>query len=67
MRTEYFVKCPMDGTENQKFCGLVDHFKETATTHTCPHRQECEEYKTHIINKENIIRSIFQGYTYTKV
>ena len=47
-----YVKCPMDGTENQKFCGLVEHYKETGTANECPHQHECSEFKTHIINNE---------------
>ena len=47
-----YVKCPLDGTENQKFCGLVEHYKETGTAHECNYQHECSEMKIHIINTE---------------
>ena len=47
-----YVKCPLDGTEQQKFCGLVEHYKDNGITHECSYQQECTEMKTHIINTQ---------------
>ena len=52
------VKCPMDGTEHQKFCGLVDHYKETGTTHECLHRDECSSIRSTIINYDESLKEI---------
>jgi hypothetical protein len=42
----------MDGTQNQKYCGLVEHYKENGIVDQCPHIQECNEIKTYHINNE---------------
>ena len=52
MIAEVYVKCPLDGHPNQKFCGLVEHYKETGTTNLCQHREECVDMKQYIINEE---------------
>lgn len=49
-----YVRCPLDGHQNQQYCGLVEHYKENGTTNECLHRQECSEMKQHIINEEGI-------------
>lgn len=63
MQQKIYVTCPLDGHENQKYCGLVEHYKETGTTNTCAHRQECSEMKQYInheeINYETIQRNPF--------
>ena len=48
------VKCPMDGTDHQKYCSLVEQFKENGNTDECHYRFECSEIKTHIIEKGNL-------------
>lgn len=48
MTQEIYVKCPLDGHENQKYCGLVEHYKDTGTINECPHQRECLEMKTYI-------------------
>jgi hypothetical protein len=50
----------MDGTEHLKYCGLVDHYKETGTTHECLHRDECSEIKTYMINDKEKLNEIIQ-------
>jgi hypothetical protein len=60
MTQQIFVRCPMDGTEHLKYCGLVDHYKETGTTHECLHRDECSEIKTYMINDKEKLNEIIQ-------
>lgn len=52
MYEKIFVKCPLDGDPHQKYCGLVEHYKETGSTHTCAHQQECSDMKQYINHKE---------------
>jgi hypothetical protein len=53
MNQKIYVKCPLDGHENQKYCGLVEHYKDTGTTNTCEHREQCHEMKTYIKHEEH--------------
>jgi uncharacterized Fe-S cluster-containing protein len=53
-----YVRCPMDGTPNQKFCGLVDHYKANGNVDECPHQQECSEIKNYVINEEGNLNEI---------
>jgi len=50
--TQIYVRCPLDGHENQKYCGLVEHYKANGITDECPHQQECVDLKTHVNNEE---------------
>ena len=50
--TQIFVRCPLDGHENQKYCGLVEHYKANGIADQCPHQQECIDLKTHVNNEE---------------
>jgi len=52
------VRCPMDGTQNQKFCGLVEHYKSNGNIDECPHLQECSEIKNYVINEEGKLNEI---------
>lgn len=52
MTITIYVKCPLDGHENQKYCGLVEHYKETGTTNYCAHQQECTDMKTYINHED---------------
>lgn len=52
--TKICVKCPLDGTEHQKYCSLVEELKETGKTDECNYQFECSELKTHIIEKGNL-------------
>jgi hypothetical protein len=59
MTQKIYVKCPMDGTDNQKYCGLIDHYKQNGTANECLHRQECADIKTYyIINDKEILNEI---------
>ena len=53
MNQKIYVTCPLDGHENQKYCGLVEHYKDNGTTNNCEHRQQCQEMKTYIKHEEN--------------
>ena len=53
MENTIYVKCPIDGHENQKYCGLVEHYKDTGTTDKCEHRQQCQNMKTYINHEGN--------------
>ena len=52
MNDRVYVKCPLDGHENQKYCGLVEHYKDTGSTNQCAHQQECHDMKTYIKHEE---------------
>ena len=52
MNDRVYVKCPLDGHENQKYCGLVEHYKETGSTNNCAHQQECHDMKTYINHED---------------
>lgn len=52
-----YVTCPLDGDEHQKFCSLVDHYKENGTTNECQYQQTCFEMKQYI-NEENLNEAI---------
>lgn len=52
MTITIYVKCPLDGHNNQKYCSLVEHYKDTGTTNECHHREECTNLKQYVINEE---------------
>ena len=53
-----YVRCPLDGAEHQKYCCLVDHYKETGTINECQHHHECAQMVHHINNKERNLNEI---------
>jgi hypothetical protein len=55
---QIFVRCSLDGHENQKYCGLVEHYKAIGDTNQCPHQQECSDLKTYVNNEEGILNEI---------
>lgn len=58
MNEKIYVKCPLDGHENQKYCGLVDRYKETGTADECEHKHQCHEMKTYIIIPKETLNEI---------
>jgi hypothetical protein len=58
MNTSIFVRCPMDGIDHQKFCGLVEYYKENGIVDQCPYQQDCSDMKTHVINEEGNLNEI---------
>ena len=55
---QIFVRCSLDGHENQKFCGLVEHYKSVGSAHECPYQSECRELKTYVNNEEGKLNEI---------
>jgi hypothetical protein len=45
---QVFVKCPLDGHPTQKYCGLVEHYKDNGNTNECQYQRECHDMKTYI-------------------
>lgn len=56
--TQIFVRCPLDAHENQKYCGLVEHYKANGITDHCPYQEECNNLKTHVNNEEGNLNEI---------
>lgn len=52
-----YVTCPLDGDCRQKYCSLVDHYKEHGTTNECNHQQTCREMRQYI-NEETTNETI---------
>ena len=53
MNQKIYVTCPLDGHENQKYCGLVEHYKDNGTVNQCLYQQECKDMKNYINVEEN--------------
>jgi hypothetical protein len=55
---QIFVRCPMDGSDHQQYCGLVEHYKSNGIADQCPHQSECNEIKTYLLNDEGKLNEI---------
>ena len=55
---QIFTRCSLDEHPNQKYCGLVEHYKAANTVNECPYKNECNELKTHINHEEGNINEI---------
>lgn len=58
MITKAYVTCPLDGSEHQKFCSLVESYKETGTSDECPYRNECSQHVKPNDNMENLNETV---------
>jgi hypothetical protein len=54
MITKAYVTCPLDGSEHQKYCSLVESYKDNGNANECPYRNECSHQIKPIDNEGDI-------------